>query len=164
MLFKGATIDISWCNDGPTDCVYGISESGWMETEQFQEWFEMVFVKYTQSIEGPKLLLLDGHASHFSIKVIEIADANNIHIICMPAHSTHLLQPLDVGVFHHFKSAWRKTLKNYYCSNDCEPVRRKNVASLIKACIDEENPFTRAHAVGGFESSGMFPLNIQWCK
>jgi hypothetical protein len=57
MLFKGVTIDISWCNYGPTDCVYGISESGWMETEQFQEWFKMVSVKYTQSIEGPKLLL-----------------------------------------------------------------------------------------------------------
>ena len=89
MLFKGVTIDISWCNYGPTDCVYGISESGWMETEQFQEWFEMVFVKYTQSIEGPKLLLLDGHASHFSIKVTEIAVQTTFIFYACP-----LIQPI----------------------------------------------------------------------
>jgi hypothetical protein len=78
-----------------------VSKSGWMEIEQFEEWFENVFIKFTKKIEGPKLLLLDGHASHFSLKIIEIADSNDVHIICMPAHSTHLLQPLVVGVIKH---------------------------------------------------------------
>jgi hypothetical protein len=135
-----------------------------MESEQFEEWFEKVFVKFTQNVDGAKLLILVGHASHFSIKIIEIADTNNIHIICMPAHSTHLLQPLDVGVFKHFKAGGIKTLQNYYFSNNGQSVSKNNIAGLIKQCVDNESPFSRAHAVGGFESSGMFPLNIEKIK
>ena len=73
----------------------------------------------------------------------------------MPAHSTHLLQPLDVGVFKHFKFSWRKTLQDYYFSNNAQAVSKNNVAELIKRCVNNNNPFSRAHAVGRFESTGM---------
>ena len=52
----------------------------------------------------PVILIQDGHTSHVSIQLIELARANNVHILCLPAHTTHLLQPLDVGVFKSFKA------------------------------------------------------------
>lgn len=122
-----------------------------METEQCEECFEEVFVKYTKDFFVPKLLLMDGHASHFTIKLIEIADSNNIHIICMPAHSTHLLEPLDVGVFKHFKASWRKTLQNYYFTNSGQSVSKSNIAEILKNCLGKDNPFSRAHAVGALK-------------
>ena len=35
---------------------------------------------------------------------LELACANDIHLLCLPAHTTHILQPLDIGVFKVFKS------------------------------------------------------------
>ncbi len=79
--------------------MYTVSDSGWMETDTFIQWFKNVFLHYVKDLEGPKILFLDGHSSRASIDFINLANDNNIHIICLPSHSSHALQPLDVGVF-----------------------------------------------------------------
>jgi hypothetical protein len=50
-----------------------------------------------------RLLILDGHSSHLTPQFDEICSQNNIIPICMPAHSSHLLQPLDIGVTHDYR-------------------------------------------------------------
>ena len=47
----------------------------------------------------PVLLYQNGHASHVSIELIELARLNDMHLLCLPSHTSHLLQPLDVSVF-----------------------------------------------------------------
>jgi hypothetical protein len=69
---------------------------------------------YSQKYEGPKLLFLDGHNSHISLEVIECAIANQISIICFPPHTSHILQPLDKGVYGPAKTAWRLILCNFF--------------------------------------------------
>ncbi|RPB00189.1 hypothetical protein L873DRAFT_1681530, partial [Choiromyces venosus 120613-1] len=49
--------------------------------------------------ENHCLLLIDGHTSHFNWKFINFCLNNKILPLCLPAHSTHLLQPLDVRPF-----------------------------------------------------------------
>jgi hypothetical protein len=56
----------------------------------------------------PRLLILDGHNSHCSFEFLEYADAHNIVILCLPSHTTHRLQPCDVGVFGPLNSTWKK--------------------------------------------------------
>ena len=48
---------------------------------------------------GYRLLLLDGHASHYNYPFLKFCIDNRIIPFCMPSHSTHDLQPLDVGIF-----------------------------------------------------------------
>ena len=55
----------------------------------------------------PVLVIQDGHASHMTIKLIELACTNDIHILCLPAHTTHILQTLDVGMFKSFKAYYQ---------------------------------------------------------
>ena len=45
------------------------------------------------------VLIEDGHASHITIEVIELAKKNDVHLLCLPSHTSHILQPLDIGVF-----------------------------------------------------------------
>src|ERR1700728_4644677 len=45
------------------------------------------------------MLLFDGHASHVSIQAIKFALEKKIILLCLPPHTTHLLHPLDVGLF-----------------------------------------------------------------
>jgi len=65
-----------------------------------------------------RLLILDGHTSHFNWAFFEFCLNNKIIPFCLPAHSTHLLQPLDVGLFG--------PLQRYY-SNGLDTWMRKGI-------------------------------------
>jgi hypothetical protein len=45
------------------------------------------------------MLVLDGHGSHLTPEFDQTCTENNIIPVCMPPHSSHLLQPLDVSCF-----------------------------------------------------------------
>ena len=62
---------------------------------------------------GPVVLFIDGHYSHSSLELITRARSLGIHLFCLPPNTTHLLQPLDIGVFGPVKQCWRKILKQY---------------------------------------------------
>ncbi|EGO22665.1 hypothetical protein SERLADRAFT_440684 [Serpula lacrymans var. lacrymans S7.9] len=38
--------------------------------------------------------------------MIDLAIKNQIHLLCLPPHTTHRLQPLDVGIFGPMQKAW----------------------------------------------------------
>jgi hypothetical protein len=46
-----------------------------------------------------RLLIMNGHTSHVAWEFFDYCLSNDIIPLCLPAHSTHLLQPLDVGLF-----------------------------------------------------------------
>ena len=58
------------------------------------------------------LLILDGHGSHLTPQSDEICSQNDIIPICMPPHSSHLLQPPDVGCFAPLKHAYGHLVEN----------------------------------------------------
>lgn len=156
--YKGLHLYSTWCQNGPKDSVYNCSPSGWMESLQFANWFENVFIKHTAKLEGPKLLIFDGHNSHLTTALIEMACVNNIELLCLPAHTSHALQPLDVGVFKAVKNSWRNVLKDYYRDTGCKNVDKVAFPSLLNKLV-ETGCFSRANAIGGFEGSGIYPLN-----
>jgi hypothetical protein len=49
---------------------------------------------------------MDGHGSHLTPQFDQICSENNIIPICMPAHSSNKLQPLDVGCFRSLKDVY----------------------------------------------------------
>jgi hypothetical protein len=81
-----------------------LSESGYTNDELAIKWLNH-FIFHTQStpISNAKLLLLDSHSSHQTPEFTIFAVENNILIYTFPSHLTHVLQPLDVGVFQPYK-------------------------------------------------------------
>ncbi len=55
---------------------------------------------------------MGSHGSHVPNEVIDRARVNNIHLI-----TTHILQPLDVGVFKSFKTIFSKACTGYLAKN-----------------------------------------------
>ena len=84
--------------------MFRCSDAGWVNSELFFDWFKLF-------LEVP--LIFDGHASHISIQVVELAQSHQIDLLCLPAHTTHLQQPLDVGVFKSLKAYYYKACKKY---------------------------------------------------
>ena len=58
------------------------------------------------------LLLLDNHDSPITIEVIQLARAKRIEILEFPAHTTQIVQPLDVSINGPFKAHVYKTATN----------------------------------------------------
>ena len=70
------------------------------------------------------LLVLDGHGSHITIDVIEYARSKEIHPLCLPSHTSHILQPSDIGVF---KSVFSK----YMAKNPGRIITKDNLATVV---------------------------------
>ena len=101
---------------------------------------------------------MDGHGSHMSIDLIELARSNGIHILCLPSHTMHVLQPLDVGVFKSFKSHFSKACSKYLAANPGRVTTSNKLASLVAEAWSQSH--TPLNIMSGFKKSGIFPLNL----
>ena len=131
------------------------SDSGWVNSELFYKWLEFFIKSIPPS--RPVLLLLDGHASHVSIEVIELARSNDIHMLCLPAHTTHILQPLDVGVFKSLKSNYYKACKKYITDHPGRVITTDVIAALVAVAWPQS--VTPVNIMAGFKKCGAYPLN-----
>ena len=71
-----------------------------------QEYFEPATA--SQLRREFRLFIVDSHASHISNEFIQFTQAKKIVCLCLPPHSTHLLQPLDVRVFRLLNQNYKK--------------------------------------------------------
>ncbi len=70
---------------------------------QFKLWFSDIFLEGTKNLTVPKILFYDGNGSHISLELIDLAIKNNVHLLCLPAHSSAHFQSLDVAVYKEVK-------------------------------------------------------------
>lgn len=98
-IYAAKNVKKEWTDGGPDGAIYKSSPNGWINHNLFSEWFTEIFLPATHSTPRPLFLVLDGHQSHFSIKLIESAKENQVIILCLPPHCTHTLQPLDLVTF-----------------------------------------------------------------
>jgi len=82
-----------------------------------------MFFKLYSAGNAYRLLILDGHTSHFNWRFFDYCLNVKIIPFCLPAHSTHLLQPLDVGLF--------SPLQRHY-GNGLDEFIRKGHAGMNK--------------------------------
>jgi len=123
VIFKslsGILYDTWIPEDGPEGATYAASASGWMDMVRFNQWFKLVFLEHIKQFpkQEPKVLIGDNLASHLSPYVLELCEEWNVRFVFLPENSTHILQPLDVGVFGPMKRAWKTVLSTWKV--DCE--------------------------------------------
>jgi hypothetical protein len=109
VIFAGKVYIAGWFESNlPSDWRIEVSNNGWTTDEIGLRWLQKHFIPHTNSrVRGRyRLLILDGHGSHLTPQFDRICAENNIIPLCMPAHSSHLLQPLDVGCFAPLKRAY----------------------------------------------------------
>ena len=86
-----------------------MSENGWTDDFLCKQWLQKTFIPQVteqNTLEKPILLIDDGHSSHDTLDVIALSWEHNVLLYCLPPHTMHKFQPLDVGVFGPFQWAW----------------------------------------------------------
>jgi hypothetical protein len=88
------------------------TQKGWMEKSTFTKIMEETVIEEMKRIrrthgreEERILLLMDGHSSRMNRELWERFHRERIDVIVIPAHTSHILQPLDLGVNGEFKRA-----------------------------------------------------------
>jgi hypothetical protein len=109
LIFAGQYHLSAWYEeeDIPRNWAIAVSDNGWTTNELGVEWLKH-FIKHTDGkvVGAHRLLILDGHESYHSLEFQELCKENNIYTLCMLPHSSHLLQPLDVGCFLPLKRVY----------------------------------------------------------
>jgi hypothetical protein len=159
IIFKGKVHIEGWYQDHtlPPDWRIEVSQNGWTTDEIGLRWLQKVFIPATTSrtVGRYRLLILDGHGSHLTPGFDKACRDNNIIAICMPAHSSHLLQPLDVGCFGPLKRAYgglvEQRMRLGYNHIDKFDFLKAYPAAHLEV-------FTPLNIQNGFAAAGIHPL------
>jgi hypothetical protein len=136
VIYKAANCWESWRQRGPDGARYTATPSGWFEGSSFTDWFKKVLLPDAKKLPGKKVLIGDNLSSHINMEVISLCASNNIEFVCLPPNSTHLLQPLDVGIFGPMKQAWRVQLKSYSAKDPTAKLLNKSdFPGMLKAVL-----------------------------
>ena len=92
------------------------------------------------------------------LDIIDCALENKIILFKLPAHASHAMQPLDVGVFKTVKQKWKKLIDDFMKKNKYQSFNNKEFSMVLKELVDKDG-FKRENAISGFEASGLYPYN-----
>ena len=115
IIFDGKVHISSWYTDTlPRDWTITVRENGWTNDSLGLAWLTDVFEKHTKDrTKGVyRLLILDGHGSHSTAAFDLFCSEHSIITLCMPPHSSHLLQPLNVSCFVVLKRSYRQQIED----------------------------------------------------
>lgn len=80
--------------------LFGRSPNGWTDTKMAIQYlthnFGPGFATATQAGYEYRMLIFDSHSSHVNPQFFHYCLHNRIIPLCLPPHTTHRLQPLDV--------------------------------------------------------------------
>ena len=133
IILKAVNVLLKWSqqNDLEDQCVLGASESGYSNDDLALEWLQH-FIDHTRKgrIGRYILLIVDGFGSHMTLQFFQLATASDIILFKLPAHSTHITQPLDVGVFQPYKTAHGNEIEKAVRNGDAKFNRLSFLAAL----------------------------------
>lgn len=160
VVFKGWNGSTEWFQSPeiPGNWQFSVSENGWTSNIHGLKWLQLCFDSDTweKAERQYRLLILDGHGSHVTGSFIMHCMDHWIALIRLSPHTSHVLQPLDVGYFGPLKTA----LSNYQ-----DKLFRLHVARICKiewliAYVKARcTAFRYDNVLGGWSGAGLIPLN-----
>ncbi|KFZ24719.1 hypothetical protein V502_00815 [Pseudogymnoascus sp. VKM F-4520 (FW-2644)] len=159
VVVKGKYHLLPWYQNGqfPKDWRIHTSENGWTTNEIGLDWIKH-FNQHTEArTKGVyRLLVLDGHESHHSSEFKDYCQAKHIITLCMPPHSSHFLQPLDVGCFGPLKSSYSKQIEKMMRMQISHITKDDFLAAFLEAF---NTSMTTKNIQSGFRATGLVPYN-----
>ena len=140
----------------PDGAKWSVSSKGWTKQGIARLWFESTFLPNIGPAR-PQLLILDGHDSHNFVELIELAIANQIDIVELPAQTSNWLQPCDRTVFKPLKAAYGDVCQQLMSDYPGVVVSKANFCGLFSKAWN--TALTGDNIRSGFRACGIYPFN-----
>ncbi|KAJ3014172.1 hypothetical protein NUW54_g1376 [Trametes sanguinea] len=88
----------------------------------------------------------------------QLTIANNIMIYCLPLHTTHRLQPLNVGIFGPLQHAWQTRCNRYYITSGGHEMPKKDF--LCEYMVVRDATFTPDYPKKAWDKCGI--TTVTW--
>ena len=161
IIFKGKSLSKQWLPENtPKDWFFSVNTEGWTSNEHAKKWLHEDFEPITrEKADGrTRLFIFDGHGSHTTADVVRHCILNHIQLALLPRHSSHLTQPLDIGVFSSLKAHMAQQMDRYIRTG----ISRIQKAEWLDAFISARAlAFTRRNILSGWSGTGLYPFNPQ---
>ncbi len=135
---------------------------GWMVKKLFRKWLKETFVPAInaerEQMNDPTaraLLVADGHSTRADPKVLDILVENDIDCIILPAHSSSILQPLDLSVNGEFK----RLLSTLYHPLQNATAEERRLYLVEQSRLALNTVLTELHICKGFTATGLWPFD-----
>ena len=159
LIFKAKYTNTAWIPvHTPADWRFSTSNSGWTSDSHAYEWLTTVFDPTTRLADPllHRLLIMDGHGSHITANVIAYCMEHAIDLLILPPHTSHMLQPLDVGVFSPLKRALAAET-DVVARLDSGRIQRVEWTEMyIRA---RTRALTSSNITSGWRATGLWPLS-----
>jgi hypothetical protein len=91
-----------------------MTKKAYIDDDAFLNWCQYFISQLKRLNIIGALLVLDGHNSHrLNLPALKYLNEHNVIVITLPSHSTHILQPLDVGLFKPLRQFMKSTQTEY---------------------------------------------------
>ena len=84
---------------------------------------------------------------------------NNVYLLFLPAHTSHVLQPLDLGCFSSLKTSYRRLINDYIALTDTTKIGK--AAFLEFYAKAREISLRESNIRSGWKAIGLWPKSIQ---
>jgi transposase len=157
VILSGEHLQGQWLPEGELPCALASQPKGWMNADIMLCWFRDIFLPETKPEIASlwRILLLDGVKSHVNEDLMQLAASNNVRLHYLPAHTSHITQPLDVGVFHVLKLRFREGIRKYADIPSTAPISKQHFLEEYK--IAHEKAMTEKNIRSAFKTSGVWP-------
>ena len=157
IIFEGKMHQSTWYDiELPGEWVIGVSDNGWTDNILGLTWLKNVFEKHTaHRTRGVyRLLVLDGHGSHMTPEFDLFCIEHSIITLCMPPHSSHLLQPCDVSFFAVLKRRYGQQIQGYMRRGTHHIDKQDFLQAYL---IARTEAASIANIQSGFAATGLVP-------
>jgi hypothetical protein len=159
IIFDGKLHQATWYQTGiPTLWKIAISDNGWTNNQLGLEWVQH-FHENTKKCKGKwRLLIFDGHGSHQTAEFRDFCLQNCILTLCMPAHTSHILQPLDVSCFGPLKKVYGSQIEMKIRLG----INHITKEEFLPAFLTAHRQVMIARTItSGFRATGLVPFDPQ---
>ena len=152
---KSPRINFSGVNEA--DFEVGFTPNGWITCDSFFSWLANCFYpSIRDKVEFPFVMFMDGHSAHINLAVSDFCKDHGIILYCLPAHSSHILQPLDIVVFGPIKAEWNNQLNHFRVNYKVAMTKSHFFQVFDKTWKKGAKP---ENAISGFRSAGLVPFD-----
>jgi hypothetical protein len=114
------------------------------------------FILGEVSLTSRHLFILGGHGSHVTLEAIEQAKEFGLHMIILPSHTSHALQPLDMACFKPFKTIFKKERDTIMVRKNYIKVDKITLVGWVNKALDQA--LTSKNIMSWFKSTRIWPL------
>ena len=157
IIYPGKRIRNVDIEDFP-EALYGTSDSGWMTGDLFYDFLKVVSGKMEDAnIQHPVLLLVDGHASHVTLRAAQFCEEKDIILYSLYPHASHIHQPCDLALFGPMKQVWKEEVHKWQLEHLGESFAKKSFPTVFKKTW--QKTAIPENAIKGFQKAGIYPFN-----